>query len=641
MKKNEYISIRVLVLDDQLAEVTMKLRGALSDFMSAESTFPNLALLTEESTPLILEGLCSLQVSMTFVCNKEVDAAPVKRRVENGDFNGIFDLVLLDDRWPDGETAGRDILLETVDRNIKGISNEFPIISFFTRSLDKTRLKAFYEVVPKKIANWERVLPREKSDEIQFIDLLQRTIAAKRITEDRERLEQENKILRERVAHNSTLAHSSYGLLDHVRHLVGVGNILLELADVLEPFFQWAKKEYLILPKPLQQEFVSAILLEGEPGSGKTTVCRAIANAFGGATILPKNLGPFEVQGKWQEPFNTMVRTIYEGALQEKVVVVQADDLVWPSATQIMDGGLAADWTAYLNTLRECIEDAALINSGESPRGSIVSKIQGQFKGKIVWLLARNRDEEVGAMFEPLRQKLMAFQVAFPRNTDDRRDVLLFHAQRNHVTFDDKALETVLTLTEAYSGRDLIGDDTGRRGFLWFAIRKVKNRELDRYNQGQTVLHMVITPEVVQDWLESEECKEIKRRLNNATNYNKCDGSTNSHPDGVVAKLFPDPKLRGLARAHLETWEDICRRYFSNKNSISIRDISSKMPSPKKGKAHASHPAISDACLNYGAVMIAFLDELPETFALLSVYVQQKSEKKFNFRVTHFLRFSG
>jgi CheY-like chemotaxis protein len=421
--------------------------------------------------------------------------------------------------------------------------------------------------------------------------------------------------LRRRVTHERVLAHSSYGLLSYVRHLVGVGDLLMELAEVLEPFFQWIKGEYESIPEPLRGEFVSAILLEGEPGSGKTTICKSIANAFQSQSMLPKHLGPFEAQGKWQEPLKKTIKTIYEGALQRKVVVVQADDLVWPSAAQIMDGGLAADWTAYLNTLRECVEDAALINRGETPRGSIVKSIRGTFKGKIMWLLARNRDEEVGAMFEPLRQKLMVFQATFPRNRDDRRDILRFHAEREGVRFEDNALEVALSATSDYSGRDLIGDETGRRGFLWFAIRKVKNREFARYRDGATDLRMTITYDVVQEWLQSEECREINRRVNAAAG-NVCGGTTDPHPDGYVAALFPDEQLRGNARKFLEQWERICRTRLAAKASITQRDITSEIPG-RQGKKHIERTAISGACKQYGRVMLAFLDAYPEAFSAL------------------------
>ena len=62
--------------------------------------------------------------------------------------------------------------------------------------------------------------------------------------------------------------------------IVGVGDLVLELAEALEPFFQWMSGTYEDIPEPLRGEFVSAVLLEGEPGSGKTSICEAIAQAF-------------------------------------------------------------------------------------------------------------------------------------------------------------------------------------------------------------------------------------------------------------------------------------------------------------------------------------------------------------------------
>lgn len=286
------------------------------------------------------------------------------------------------------------------------------------------------------------------------------------------------------LADITALAHEPYGLLPHVRHIVGVEPLLLELAKGLEPFFQWNAGEYEKLPKPLQNEFVSAILLEGEPGSGKSTICKAIASAFQSNAALPKDLGVSKFLGGWKKTLRENVQAIYTQALKPKVVVVRADDLVWPSVARISDGGIGADWIAYLNTLRECIDDAARINMGNKPEGAIVKDLSSNYQGKIVWLLARNTEEDVGPMFEPLRDKLIVFQVAFPHDPNTRRAILCLRAKQQQIEFDGSALERALAITKDYGGRDLIGDETSRRGFLPFAVSRVKDRELARHRAG-------------------------------------------------------------------------------------------------------------------------------------------------------------
>jgi len=420
--------------------------------------------------------------------------------------------------------------------------------------------------------------------------------------------------LERRLADESALAHSSYGLLQHVRHLVGVGPLLQELARALEPFFQWNAGQYEQLPKPLQNKFVSAILLEGEPGSGKSTICKAIASSFNSNTALPKLLGPLKYSGEWQKLFKENIRAIYSGALKRNVVVVQADDLAWPSVAEISDGAMAADWTAYLNTIRDCIEDADRINKGQKPEGRMVGDLS-EFTGKIVWLFARNREEEVGRMFEPLRDKLKAFRVTFPANRDDRRAILRFRAQKDKVQFDDTALEMALPATQNFGGRDLIGDETSQRGFLSFAVSSVIERETTRHRAGASDLRMIITPDIVQEWLQSEECKEINRRIN-STAGNQFGGAATIHPDGAVASLFPDERLLGIARKYLKDWERICQTYFPAKARISQKDIASKSGG-LRGKNQVTRESISAACKENGRVMLACLDQSPSEFSTL------------------------
>lgn len=416
------------------------------------------------------------------------------------------------------------------------------------------------------------------------------------------------------LADITALAHSSYGLLQHVRHLVGVGPLLQELAKALEPFFQWNAGEYELLPKPLQNKFVSAILLEGEPGSGKSTICKAIASAFQSNAALPKDLGPSKFLGGWKKTLRENVQAIYVQALKQKVVVVRADDLVWPSVAEISDGAMAADWTAYLNTIRDCIEDADRINKGQKPEGCMVGDLSG-FKGKIVWLFARNREEEVGRMFEPLRDKLKAFRVTFPANRDDRKAILCFRAQKEQVQFDGTALETALSATQNFDGRDLIGDETSQRGFLSFAISSVKERELARHRASASALRMIITPDIVQEWLQSEECKEINRRIN-STAGNPFGGATGIHPDGAAAPLYPDERLLGIARRYLKDWERICQTYFPAKTRISQEDIASKSGG-LRGKDRVTRESISAACKENGGVMLVCFDQSPSEFSTL------------------------
>ncbi|MFC1552871.1 hypothetical protein ACFL6P_09965, partial [Candidatus Latescibacterota bacterium] len=285
------------------------------------------------------------------------------------------------------------------------------------------------------------------------------------------------------------------------------------------------------------------------------------------------------------------------------VTVVQADDLIWPSSATIMEGGLAADWSAYLYTLRECIEDATLINQGKRPTGSYAKSISGKFQGKIIWLFARNRDEEVGPMFEPLRNKLMVFHAEFPRSYDDRNAILRFYAERNKIIFDEEALKEATKFTMNYSGRDLIGDETGGKGFLKFAITNVRQREKARYKKGKKDINMVITKNVLEDWLKSKECEEITRRNHQLglTLENPGDNVTIDHPDRQIKNRFPSEQLRSKARYYLDIYENACCSIDGNR--ISQKEIAKTID--------VTRPSISEKCRKYGEVMLAFLDTFP------------------------------
>ena len=213
MNSEQRFSLRILVLDDELFALSGVLRNALEEFLQEGDIFPNLSLLENESEVITLLGLWKGPLDISFVCNRgrETDASTVMTRLEQGDFEGTYDLVLVDDRWDDKDTAGIEFLLSGVVGHIDGISEELPVISLFTRHLDKTRLKRFYNDLPVSTDDWDRVLPRDKTDHLQIIDLLQRTCAIKHMVEKLIR-EQEEKIKIQKDLENERLHRRKYGI---------------------------------------------------------------------------------------------------------------------------------------------------------------------------------------------------------------------------------------------------------------------------------------------------------------------------------------------------------------------------------------------------------------------------------------------
>lgn len=609
------MKLHILCLDDNLQTLRQPLHSIFSTMLSG-SSIPELSGGTSE--PFKIKGFGEKKLEVEILSNSQNDPEKVIQEIERVFHQHMFDVVLVDDDWGKfGNTAGQSQLLPAAISAIKGFCPELPVFVLFTQHWDQTdRVKMFCDLMNQYPKEQRRVTGLHKNDTSGLMLLIQRVITEKRIAEDRQSLSEENERLASRIAHETALAHSSYSLLNHARHLIGFGP-LLDLAERLEPFFQWRDHKYDHLPEDLQDlkpGFPSAFLFEGEPGSGKSTICKAIAEAFNSQVALPKDLGPGKHLGDWKALLKENVGQIYLQATDRKVVVVRADDLVWPSAAEMFDGAIKADWATYMNTLRECIEDAARINMGKKPEGSIARRLS-QYNGKIIWLFARNRDEDVGSMYSPLRDKLIVYRASFPRDRDKRRTILDVRARQECVEFEQSALETALTVTKDYGGRDLIGDETSSKGFLHLAIMKAKGRALARFESGEKKPKATITADIIQEWLRSAECEEINRRIN-STAGNPFGGATGIHPDGAAAPLYPDERLLGIAKHYLNDWERICRTYFPAKARISQEDIASKSGGLRR-KDRVTRESISAAWKENGGVMLMCLDQSPSEFSTL------------------------
>jgi hypothetical protein len=412
-----------------------------------------------------------------------------------------YDLVLVDDQWGGSETehmAGQGVLLPAL---FKKMPNAWFCL-FTQHYLDENRMTRFsLKLRAAPYQGTGRLFAISKEDRVTLRVLLNAVIGAR---EQRAELEKRLQAQRE-------IAHAPYALLAHTRHLVGIDTILLDTARAIEPFFQWKSGRYESIPKPLRRAFPTAILLEGEPGSGKTALCRAISEALGHEAVLPKHLGPLESPGKWKRPLENEIRTHYSQAADGQIVVIKADDLAWPTAAEISDAALAADWSAYMYSLRDCIADAARINAGKKPESAIVKGAARRFEGKIIWLFAKNTDDDVARMFSPLRDFLRVFRVRFPRDPQSRREIMSRYAESRGCTFDVEALNLAVDALVSYKGRDLVGHDDLERGFIPFCISSVQDREEARWKVAgdQFEPNMVVTADIVNAWLQGVEHRGI------------------------------------------------------------------------------------------------------------------------------------
>jgi CheY-like chemotaxis protein len=321
------------------------------------------------------------------------------------------------------------------------------------------------------------------------------------LQQEKEQLTYENELLSQRLTVSQEL--HKYDLSRYTQQrLAGIDQVLLDVAQAIQPYFRWSRGDYDKYPSHLRQSFVTGLLFEGEPGAGKSVLCETIAEAFSSVeTVLPKSLGPDHYVGSWQQPLDDNITDFYSRATDDSVVVIRADDLLWPT-TSGMEPSLAGEWGRYMYAVRDYVADAARINRGDPPQSR--SLRGNNYEGKVLWLFARNPTEDVGEMFSPLLNYLEPISVKFPRGREDRKQILELHASNRSCKFEDTAIELAVEEMMSYSGRDLVGDLNSQKGFLPYAINRAIEhaQKLFDENQDETI-GLVITRGIVEEWLNS------------------------------------------------------------------------------------------------------------------------------------------
>lgn len=507
------MDLRILLLDDELPSLRDPLQQALKPFLENVQV-PALA---GGSVSLDLTGLSDQPIHLTLTCNNSTTFRQVKTEIEGGTLNSEFDLVLLDDQWGggEGEFAGQEVLLEPIFNKIHSQGGGSPLIALWTQEWEQeTRTEKFAHLLTKSPfwgSNRVRGLSKTNTPGLRL--LIQDVIASRQ-------LKDENAALRKQGKLSAELAHSDLNLLNYTRHLVGIDDVILGVAGTLQPYFRWLKETNeqtspAFAPERRRGQYVAGLLFEGEPASGKSALCKAIAEAFDCKTMpLDKSLGPGKHSKDWQKKLEEAIKPLYLKAVNDRtVIVVRADDLMWPALVGD-DSAIAADWRAYMLVLRDFIRDATLINANKVPSNSgCLSKTK--YTGKILWLFARNSTIDAGEMFAPLQTLIEPFDMKFPSNQEDRKQILKLHAERANYAFAAYALETATKGLIEYTARDLIGDEEAPRGFLVFATRKVYEREEERFSvhQDNAKADWTITEDIVNQWLESPQHLAIINRL--------------------------------------------------------------------------------------------------------------------------------
>jgi len=352
----------------------------------------------------------------------------------------------------------------------------------------------------------------------------------------------------------------------------------------------------------------AALLFEGEPGSGKSTLMREISKALGSEdNRLPKDIGPSQFVGESTEKLGPHVKKFYSQAKERRIVVIQLDDVQLPPIDQIRDAGVRAEWQAYLYTLRACIVDATRINRGAEPKSSLLSEQDIEYQGKILWLAARNREEDVGKLFQPLASKFSRFEVTFPRDTNTRKKILEEYTDREGFAFEPEALDRAVQLTENYTGRALVGDRDSERGFIRYALRRVTAREGRRYEANPSAdPNPTITLDIVEDWAESPEHDKIIASLG-ASNHATI-GRPSQPDDSPLDSL--DPARIGAAQNYLKEMEEAAHSVTSRGKKLTQKAIGEEIGS--------TGSAISQRFSNYAEEIEALAKKHPECYKTVS-----------------------
>lgn len=309
------------------------------------------------------------------------------------------------------------------------------------------------------------------------------------------------------------VAHSDNPLFENTRHLVGIENIICELAEKLEAFFMWETGEWELCPEEDRPKFVSCLLLEGEPGCAKTDICKAIVTTFGNEddSFLPKDLGPNERPKGWQKLLQSSLIPLYKkAATKDQVVVIVGDDLAWPDVGTMQAADMAGEWQAYMQAVRDCIKDADKINRGQEPSVPWIKSISTAWKGRIVWLLAKNSAQDAGQAYRPLVEFMSSFRLQFPRDDSARRQILEGYATRHKMKFAPEAVElaTKHLSPPAYGGREFVGDESSGKGFAYWCVERVKKLSRAAKASGSSA-QRVISVGIVQEWLNTAQHKAV------------------------------------------------------------------------------------------------------------------------------------
>lgn len=510
------MNLRVVILDDNLDSTWSPLFEALKPFLG-NTSFADVETKLKRKQPLALEGFPDSPVEVMVSFNRDRNVDSVVAEIQSGAFKGDIDLVLVDDQWGGGtdKFAGQDLLLDPAFKNLKGRHGDAPLLVLWTQHwlTEDARTNRYTDLLRRE-PFWgkNRLLALDKKDIAGLRLLFQRIVA--------------ERSLAQRCLEMEKVASSPFQLLGKTTHLVGLDQQRYALARSVEDLVRWKQGFYEGLrermgavPRQLKPLFTSGFLLEGEPGSGKTTLCDAIEETVADVAMHPSPMQPSnEKQRVWHGELAALLSKVADKCAKKpgrKVVVLRCENWEWPRTGRVVDKAMGAEWRNFLGALEECLVATKVFNDTGTAEGDFIGKLRSAGEAKLLWLFVRNQDEDVGEMFAPLRDKLLPVQVQFPRDVDARKRILNIHAEAEGFVFQKGALDLAAESLLDYNGRELVGAAQVGRGFLMYAMQAARDRVIAELEEGadRDSFEFLITEDIVRRWLEEPEHKAIVRQL--------------------------------------------------------------------------------------------------------------------------------
>lgn len=312
-------------------------------------------------------------------------------------------------------------------------------------------------------------------------------------------------------------ASMAIGASSLIQSLVGMDDFLGELNLEVLTFLQYKAlraTDYRNRWKGQKpRTFTPAISMVGEPGCGKSTIIKGLAELFDAVYTLPADAVPGKTAGTWIKPWRAFVQQIESLFEKDQISLISLDDALFVSrnAAGAHDIALSADWGAFQLAIKELIENCGKKNNERHAKGFYV------YPGKVLWVMAFNPVDGAGHINEALGSMFTPHTVEFPRDPHERKQILLDALGKAGLSIEDAACDRLLENTQHYRGRDLLGHAGAGRGIIvhWqqtklaFQDEEILDEQGNMVRCGDIPGYWTLTVQDVDAWLKSNKHRAI------------------------------------------------------------------------------------------------------------------------------------